>query len=71
MDDIDIVRRVQAGDSNSFALLVTKYHRQLLSFIYRLLGDGRFVEDIGQDVFLSVYKSIRNFDLSEGTPFSA
>ncbi len=27
------------------------------------------MEDIGQEVFLSVYKSIRNFDVSAGTPF--
>ena len=71
MDDVDIVKRVQAGDSNAFSLLVEKYHRPLLSFIHRLAGDDRSVEDIGQDVFLNVYKSIRHFDLSEGVPFSA
>jgi len=71
VDDTDIVKRVQRGDSESFSLLVEKYHRQLLSFIYRLTGDATLVEDIGQDVFLSVYKSIRKFDLSRNTPFSA
>jgi len=71
VDDIDIVKRVQAGDRNAFSLLVEKYHRPLLSFIYRLVGDDRSVEDIGQDVFLNVYKSISRFDLSEGVPFSA
>ena len=29
------------------------------------------MEDIGQEVFLSVYKSMRDFDASRGTPFAA
>jgi len=71
VDDIDIIKRVKAGDSESFSLLVEKYHKNLLNFIYRLLRDERIVEDIGQEVFLNIYKSLRSFDESRGTPFSA
>ena len=35
------------------------------------MGDERLVEDIGQEVFLSIYKSIRAFDVGRGVPFSA
>jgi len=71
VEDAEIVKRVQAGDSESFALIVDKYHRQLLNFIYRLTGNKHIVEDIGQEVFLSVFKSIRSFNVSRGVPFSA
>ena len=71
VDDIEIVKSVQAGHSESFSLIVDKYHRQLLNFIYRLTGDGQAVEDIGQEVFLSVYKSIKAFNIRRGVPFSA
>ncbi len=71
MDDAEVVKSVQAGNSESFALLVDKYHRHLLNFIYRLVGNEQVVEDIGQEVFLSVYKSIRSFNVSRGVPFSA
>jgi RNA polymerase sigma-70 factor (ECF subfamily) len=71
IDDIGIVKNVQAGDTESFSFLVSKYHRHLLNFIYRLVGDREIVEDIGQEVFLNVYKSIRNFDVQRGVPFSA
>lgn len=71
VDDFDIIKRVQNGDVESFSLLVEKYHRRLLNFIYRLVADERVVEDIGQEVFMSVYKSIKNYDLQRGTPFSA
>ncbi len=71
MDDVEIVKRIQAGDCEVFSLLVRKYHRQLLTFIWRLTGDERQVEDIGQEVFLSVYKSLDHFDTARGVPFSA
>jgi RNA polymerase sigma-70 factor (ECF subfamily) len=71
VNDIDVIKRVQDGDSKSFSILVEKYHRPLLNFIYRLVGDERIVEDIGQEVFLSVYKSIKDFDVRMGTPFTA
>lgn len=71
MDDNDIIQRVQNGDIESFSLLVEKYHRRLLNFIHRLVPDEKIVEDIGQEVFVSVYKSIMNYDLQRGTPFSA
>jgi RNA polymerase sigma-70 factor, ECF subfamily len=71
VDDIDIIRRVKNGDAESFSLLVEKYHKRLLNFIYRLVGDEKIVEDLGQEVFLSVYKSLDRFDVLRGTPFSA
>jgi RNA polymerase sigma-70 factor, ECF subfamily len=69
--DRDIVKSVQAGNSEHFSLLVEKYHRHLLNFIYRLTGNEQTVEDIGQEIFLSIYKSIRTFNTGRNVPFSA
>ena len=71
MDDTEIIKSVQSGNTESFSLIVDRYHSHLLNFIYRLLGDEQAVEDIGQEVFFSLYKSIRNFDVDRGIPFSA
>ena len=71
MDDQLIIGRIKKGDSEAFSVLVEKYHKSLLRFIYRLVGDEKIVEDIGQDVFLDVYKSLKDFDEQRGTPFSA
>jgi RNA polymerase sigma-70 factor (ECF subfamily) len=70
VEDIDIVKSIQAGDSEMYALLVEKYHRHLLNFIYRLVGNEQLVEDIGQEVFFSVYKSLRSFNVQRGVPFA-
>jgi RNA polymerase sigma-70 factor (ECF subfamily) len=71
MDDNRIIKRIQGGEVNAYALLVRKYHRNLLAFIFRLVGDGHLAEDIGQEVFLNVYKELPRFDPDRGTPFPA
>jgi RNA polymerase sigma-70 factor, ECF subfamily len=70
-DDLEIVRRVQRGETQAFALLVEKYHRHLLNFIFRLVRDESIVEDIGQEVFLSIYRTLATFDESRAVPFAA
>lgn len=71
MEDQEVVRRIKGGDTEAFSVLVEKYHERLLSFIFRLVRDERIVEDIGQEVFLNVYKSLPTFDENRGTPFAA
>lgn len=71
MDDQSIIRRVLDGNSAAYALLVERYHRNLLAFIFRIVRDRHLAEDIGQEVFLDVYRELANFDPDRGTPFPA
>ncbi len=71
MNDYDIINQVNQGKPEAFGRLVEKYHKQLLNFIFLLIRDEKIVEDIGQEVFLSVYRSLDQFDVQRGTPFSA
>jgi RNA polymerase sigma-70 factor, ECF subfamily len=71
VNDAEIIQKVKQGHIEDFSLLVEKYHRQLLSFIYRITCDRTLTEDICQDVFLNIYKSLPGFDEHAGTPFSA
>ncbi|MGA2402648.1 MAG: sigma-70 family RNA polymerase sigma factor [Syntrophobacteraceae bacterium] len=71
VDDNEVIKRFQNGDTEAFAHLVVRYHRKLLNFIYRLVGDKAPVEDLGQDVFLNVFRGLPEFNLDRGVPFSA
>jgi len=71
VEDYKIIRQVREGEREAFAILVEKYHHRLLNFIHRIVGDKELVEDLGQEIFLSVYKSLSGFDEKKGTPFSA
>ena len=71
MEEREIIERIKNGEPDAFSILVKKYHKGLLGFIHRLVGDEKLVEDIGQEVFLDAYKSLKDFDVGRGTPFSA
>jgi RNA polymerase sigma-70 factor, ECF subfamily len=71
MDDLTILQRIKSGDRDAYALLVQKHHRNLLGFIFRIVKDAALAEDIGQEVFFTVYKELSSFDPGRGTPFAA
>ncbi|ACM20431.1 RNA polymerase sigma factor [Geotalea daltonii FRC-32] len=71
MEDIQVIQCIQAGDTEAFAVLVSRYHRNLLNFIYRLVRDEALVEDLGQEIFLDAFRGLRDFDPHRGVPFAA
>jgi len=71
MDDSQIIKRIQNGDTEAFSLLVDRYHRNLLNFIFRLIGEADLVEDLGQEVFLDAFRALSTFDPQRGVPFGA
>ena len=70
-DERDIIRAVKAGDTGAYQVLVERYHRPLLTYIFRILGDRQLTEDIGQEVFFDGFRRIDGFKEELGTPFSA
>jgi RNA polymerase sigma-70 factor (ECF subfamily) len=71
LEDIELIRRVKGGDSEAFSLLVARYQRPILGFVHGLVRDSSMVEDLGQEIFFSAYRSMGNFDERRGVPFSA
>ncbi|HZU59967.1 MAG TPA: sigma-70 family RNA polymerase sigma factor [Solirubrobacteraceae bacterium] len=56
--DEHLISRLRAQDGDAFAMLVTRYERQLLSFCRRLLGSHEDAEDVLQDTFAAAYQAI-------------
>jgi len=61
-EDIEVVRRVLDGDTESFRLLVSKYSSVVVRIIRNITGNSDSCEDIGQEVFLMAYKKLETFD---------
>ena len=63
--DLDLLRRTAEGDDAAFNILVERYQRTLLNFLYRMVRDGEVAEDLLQETFIRVYrtreKPIENF----------
>jgi len=56
-----IVSRCQQGDKAAFRLLFEKHRAEVARLVYRILGPGNDLEDVVQDVFIQVYRSIGEF----------
>ncbi len=64
-DDSALARKVQRGDRQSFAILLSKYERPIYSFIYHFFQDRALAEDLTQETFLRAYRFIGSFRLKE------
>jgi RNA polymerase sigma-70 factor (ECF subfamily) len=59
--DVDLVRRVQRGDSAAFDLLLRKYQHRIVALIGRYISDWSECQDVAQDTFLRAYRALGNF----------
>lgn len=55
------VKRIQEGDVSCFACLLNKYSHQVHTLIRRVVTRREDAEELTQDVFLKVYRSISSF----------
>jgi len=60
--DEELLLAYRQGDKASFALLVSRYQRELFHFLVRFLGDRAAAEDVFQEAFLQVHQSAEQFD---------
>lgn len=55
--DAQRMLQFQKGERAAFETLFEKYHRPVLNFCFRFLGNAHDAEDIAQDTFLQVYQA--------------
>lgn len=56
-----LISRFLAGETGAFAGLVDLYKNRIHQFIVCIMGPDRESEDIAQEVFIQLYKSLGNF----------
>jgi RNA polymerase sigma-70 factor, ECF subfamily len=61
--DEQVVEEILGGNTDAFAILVQRYEPKLKRYGWRFLSQPENIEDIVQNVFLSVYENLRSFDL--------
>jgi len=55
--DVQLMLDVKAGDEASFELLLQRYRTPLVNFLFRMVRNREQAEDLGQEVFLRVYRA--------------
>jgi RNA polymerase sigma-70 factor (ECF subfamily) len=54
--DEKLVRRAQKGNKAAFAELFTRYEGRIFGYIYRMVGDRAWAEDIVQEAFIQAHQ---------------
>jgi len=60
-DDQYYITKITQGDANSFAVLVDRYKDLVYTLAIRMLKNKEEAEEVSQDTFLKVFKSLAKF----------
>jgi len=60
-DDYSIIRQFIDGDKSAFQVLVKRHKEKVRNIIYMTMNNSALVDDIAQDVFITVYKNLKHF----------
>jgi len=63
---MDLIKRSQAGDKDAFAALFHQYENLVYRTAYLMLDCADEAEDVLQEVFLQVHRSLSTFEPSKG-----
>jgi len=56
-----LIRRLQQRDEVAFAEVVGLYQHKVFNLLYRMIGNHEEAEDLAQEVFVTVFKSVDTF----------
>ena len=60
-DDFSLIERFIEGDESTFRTLVQRHKDKIRNIIYLTLNSNDAVDDIAQDVLITIYKNLKSF----------
>ncbi len=70
MEDAQVVglllRRCLAGDAAAWEDIVHRYQRRIYNICYRFAGSAVDADDLTQEVFIKMYKTLNSYDVERG-----
>jgi RNA polymerase sigma-70 factor (ECF subfamily) len=61
-----LVRRCVGGDAAAWEEIVQRYHRRIYNVCYRFAGDSDNAQDLTQEVFIKMYRTLSTYDAGKG-----
>jgi RNA polymerase sigma-70 factor (ECF subfamily) len=61
-----LVRRCISGDAAAWEEIVQRFHRRIYNVCYRFAGDAENAQDLTQEVFIKMYRTLNTYDSSKG-----
>jgi RNA polymerase sigma-70 factor (ECF subfamily) len=69
IDDSQLIKRYTNGDERALNTLINRHNQRLSCFIYSKVGDRDITEDIFQDTFIKVIRTLKRGSYSEEGKF--
>ncbi|MDI7260199.1 MAG: RNA polymerase sigma factor [Thermodesulfobacteriota bacterium] len=66
---MEVIESCKSGDKQAFAEVVLNYQKKVFNIAYRMLGNKEEAKGLSQEVFISVFESIK--DLREEVKFES
>ena len=60
-DDFSLIKRFIEKDESAFRILVQRHKEKVRNIIFMTLNNSNVIDDIAQEVFITVYKNLKNF----------
>jgi DNA-directed RNA polymerase specialized sigma subunit, sigma24 homolog len=60
-DDFSLIKRFIDGEESVFGELVKRHKDKVRNIVYITLTSADLVDDIAQEVFITVYRNLKNF----------
>ncbi|SEG69286.1 RNA polymerase sigma-70 factor, ECF subfamily [Bryocella elongata] len=57
MNDAEVMLELKAGNMGAFDILLSKYRKPIVHFMFRMVHNQAVAEELAQEVFLRVYRS--------------
>ena len=64
--EAELVRRCRAGDGSAWEEIVTLYSRRIFNLAYRFTSNVGAADDLTQEVFVRIYKTLDQYDSKQG-----
>lgn len=64
MEEKDLIKKAQNGDKKALAELVKSYEQTIYNFAFKICRDKNYAEQIMQETFYSMVKSLHQFDFN-------
>lgn len=62
----ELVRRARAGDGAAWEDIVSAYSRRIFNLAYRFTSSAEAAEDLTQEVFIRIYRTLDQYDAKQG-----
>ena len=63
---VELIRRARGGDGVAWEEIVSLYSRRIFNLAYRFTSSIAAAEDLTQEVFIRIYKTLDQYDAKQG-----